>query len=550
MPAPPTHDAFIFGGGLAGTMLAERLLAAGKRVLLVDDPAKSRCSRVAAGIVNPIGGKRLKRVWLADTLLPHALAYYQTLEARYQSKLFHPRPIARLFANDAERQIWKTKRAADPSYQALTQPLSTLDLPSPFAGDDGFAIPLAGYLDTEALLDTLRSAMQENETLLASSFHYEQIEVGERSVRFRNYRACYAVFAEGHLATRNPWFNFAPFKPAKGIIASIETEPRLDPQGPLVLKQKFLLPRHDGRTLVGATYNWDDATDAPDAAGIQELERFLNAHLGPDKWLFESIRAGVRPATAGAYPIVGPHPERSRLLSFNGFGSKGALQIPFFAQSLVDHLYQQKELAPEVLPARFLKKAPRPTKRWLAVNIAREAVQPRIQPGDTAIDATAGNGHDTLWLCQAVGENGRVFAFDIQDAALATTRQRLENAHLAHRATLLRRSHDTLLDSLPDTQLGTVAAMVFNLGFLPGGDPAVITRAATTLAAMQAGLQLLKRGGILSVTLYPGHPGGCEEADRVLDWLAALPTAQFEMRAERHPQNNPASPFPVFAIKR
>lgn len=138
-----------------------------------------------------------------------------------------------------------------------------------------------------------------------------------------------------------------------------------------------------------------------------------------------------------------------------------------------------------------------------------------LREGDLAIDATAGNGHDTLFLAQQVGAGGRVLAYDIQAAAIAATRERIAAAGLAGRVELHQASHATMARHAP---AGGVAAIVFNLGYLPGGDHAVITRTGETLAALAVAAALLRPGGLLAVTCYPGHPGGDAESEAVLRW--------------------------------
>lgn len=561
--SPFSHDALIFGGGLSGTILAQRFRAADKRVLLVDNPSKSRCSRIAAGLINPIGGKRLKRVWLGDTLIPHALAYYKDLEQQHSQQLYYPRPLHRLFATPEEAKLWQ-KRLQEPAYAR-----NTSSLPNAEAGltrdQEGFAIPYAGYLDTNALLNLLHTQFEQSAVLLPSTFDYEEIHLNEQGIAFRHYAAPHAVFAEGHLATHNPFFPFVPYKPAKGIIATLRQLPeRTSPHltiaadSPIIVKGKFILPRHDGTIQVGATYNWNDPTDTPDQDGIQELEDFLNSYLGPDTWQFEQIKAGVRPATAGAYPVVGPHPEHPQLVAFNGFGSKGSLQIPYFADALIASLKlasaapaesSLSTLPSEVLPARFQKSVRHKNKRWIATEIAKAAVLERLQPGDRAVDATAGNGHDTLWLADRVGPNGHVFAYDIQEQALSTTLNRLKKAGLASHISLFNEGHENLLETLPSEHHQKIAAIVFNLGFLPGADSGLITQATTTLKALDASLQLLRSGGILSVTLYPAHSGADTEVEEVLAWLDQLPPHRVTIRKEPHPQGNPSSPYPLFIVK-
>ncbi|MGB4598821.1 MAG: class I SAM-dependent methyltransferase [Trichlorobacter sp.] len=146
-----------------------------------------------------------------------------------------------------------------------------------------------------------------------------------------------------------------------------------------------------------------------------------------------------------------------------------------------------------------------------------------IQPGNRVVDATCGNGKDTLLLAELAGETGQVWAFDIQPEALSRTKQRLDEAGLAARVNLLAVGHEQLAAhiSVP------VNAAVFNLGWLPGGDRSVVTGTDTTLPALDSALQMLVPGGLLVVTCYPGHAGGDMETDAVLAWSAGLAANRF-----------------------
>ena len=128
-----------------------------------------------------------------------------------------------------------------------------------------------------------------------------------------------------------------------------------------------------------------------------------------------------------------------------------------------------------------------------------------LQEGDVAVDATAGNGHDTLYLAQKVGERGHVYAFDVQQAALDSTKERLaENGIPDERVTLILSGHERMADYVKEP----VRCVLFNLGWLPSGDHSVTTRVPTTLAAVEAACGLLLPGGMVSVCVYPGHEEG------------------------------------------
>lgn len=143
--------------------------------------------------------------------------------------------------------------------------------------------------------------------------------------------------------------------------------------------------------------------------------------------------------------------------------------------------------------------------------------------GDKAIDATCGNGHDTLALAELSGSTGHIWGFDIQEQAIAETGRRLDEAGLAERVTLLQAGHEEMSRHV----YGPVKAVLFNLGYLPGGDRSVITRPETTVGALAQSLQLLGPGGIVMVTLYPGHGGGTSEQQAVDDWAAGLSPQEY-----------------------
>lgn len=149
-----------------------------------------------------------------------------------------------------------------------------------------------------------------------------------------------------------------------------------------------------------------------------------------------------------------------------------------------------------------------------------------LNAGDIAIDATAGNGHDTLFLAQTVGENGHVYSFDIQEVAINTTKHRIEKTGLSN-VRFIQKNHGQMLESIDVEDQGQIRAIMFNLGFLPGGEKTLTTQPENTLQAIEQSITLLKSGGVLSVLAYTGHPGGQEETDSVFNLLNSLNDEDF-----------------------
>ena len=145
-----------------------------------------------------------------------------------------------------------------------------------------------------------------------------------------------------------------------------------------------------------------------------------------------------------------------------------------------------------------------------------------VCPGDRVVDATLGNGHDALVLAECVGESGRVWGFDVQAAAIASTRQRLSGARCF---SAFQADHARLSEHLPKEARGTLRTVVFNLGYLPGGEHRIVTRPESTLSALATSLDWLAPGGVLCCTCYRGRPEEADEAEAVTSWFAALPAS-------------------------
>lgn len=164
-----------------------------------------------------------------------------------------------------------------------------------------------------------------------------------------------------------------------------------------------------------------------------------------------------------------------------------------------------------------------------------------LRPGMVCVDATAGRGRDTLLLCELLGENGHIYAFDIQADAIESTRQRLSEAGLLSRVALIHESHSRIADYVTE-----VDAVVFNLGYLPGGDHAVGTCAAESIPAVGAALSLLKPEGFITICLYYGGDSGFAEHDALLDYLSQLDPKQYTVMVQQF-YNRPNCP-PIFIV--
>lgn len=194
------------------------------------------------------------------------------------------------------------------------------------------------------------------------------------------------------------------------------------------------------------------------------------------------------------------------------------------------------------------------------VDAAHNLIREVLQPGDIAIDATVGNGHDTLFLLEQAGLNGRVYGFDIQLAAIESSRAKVDayrtgerackNAHLASgNLILIQANHADMADKIPAHYHGNISTIMFNLGYLPGGDKRIITRTDTTVMALNSASRLLSNKGIITVMAYPGHPGGDLETGQVKKWCEQLNDDQFKINIIYSSENKESAPR-LFVIRK
>lgn len=153
---------------------------------------------------------------------------------------------------------------------------------------------------------------------------------------------------------------------------------------------------------------------------------------------------------------------------------------------------------------------------------ARRLLELAVNPGEIVVDATLGNGHDTVFLAQLVGENGTVYGFDIQEAAISSTTLRLEEQGLKERVVLFHKGHEHILSSIPQNQYGKICGAIFNLGYLPGGDKSIVTRSNTTISAVGQLLEIMATDGIIVLVIYHGHEEGAKERDDLIQYVKEL----------------------------
>lgn len=180
-----------------------------------------------------------------------------------------------------------------------------------------------------------------------------------------------------------------------------------------------------------------------------------------------------------------------------------------------------------------------------AVDFSHQLLENNIKRGDIVIDATAGNGHDTKYMAELVKKEGRVYAFDIQKDAIINTQKLLKEKNLNLRCKLINDSHSNLDNHIEEK----VKAVIFNLGYLPGGNKNIITKAKSTIKALKISLKKLKKDGIVILVIYSGHPGGKEEKNKIIKYCSNLNHKIYNVFNYNF-LNQPTPPPEIVAIKK
>lgn len=341
-------DTIIVGQGLAGTLLAWALVERGKRVLVVDREEAVTASKIAAGIVTPITGQRLVKTWQLDEMMPGAIDFYARVEKQLGAAFFRRRTILRLLASEVEAQRWGRRRDDD----AYRDWVEAAPLERGKFRDEFGAFKMRGaHLDVAAFLAASRCWLAERGMYRCGEVPASAaaIEISDQAVRLPGLAVTAGgiVFCQGWRGGEGEWFDWVPFRSAKGEILELEIDALHAAPDRIVNRGGWLMPTAGGRFRSGATYDWDRLDEMPTQSGRLDLEMRLRAMLAPGvEYLVCDQLAAVRPVIRESKALMGRHPaaELQRVGFFNGLGSKGVLYGPYFAQHLAAHLIDDAPL--------------------------------------------------------------------------------------------------------------------------------------------------------------------------------------------------------------
>lgn len=343
-------DYLIIGQGLAGSVLSYQLLKQKKRVLVIDHPQLRSSSLVAAGLFNPITGRRMVKTWLADKLFPKLIDFYSELEEFLNCRFLHQKPIYRPFVSIEEQNEWIAKSEAPEVGKFIRKTYHNANYDD-FINDahGGLELNFCGYVDIATLLREYRTFLRRREILIEEAFEWEKLVFDGLSVSYGHIEARKVICCDGPLNDTRGYFSWLPFRRVKGELLIVEPE-----EIPPVIFNRgvFILPLENGYCKVGSTYDWKDTSwDVTEKAGMELKEKLNVFFKKPYKIINQE--AGIRPATLDRRPFLGVHPEFERLLIFNGFGTKGVSLMPYFSVKFCDFLSNDKELPEEVNINRY-----------------------------------------------------------------------------------------------------------------------------------------------------------------------------------------------------
>ncbi|MGF7215203.1 glycine/D-amino acid oxidase-like deaminating enzyme [Spirosoma lacussanchae] len=340
-----TVDFLIVGQGVAGSVLAWTLDQRGCSVLLADDPALPSASGVAAGIVNPLTGRKLVRTWKADELFPFLHQYYTGIEDELGVRFFHPKTIYRPFRSEAEKADYLAL-INDPTAHAYAEESTDNQVYGEYINNPygGLDVHQAGWVDLTEFVRLIKGYFVRKNQYYEGRVGVNDLIIKEDSVKWNGISINKVIFCDGVQARENSLFGYLPYNPVKGQILTAVIENY--PITAIVNQGVFILPVRPGLVRIGATYSWHDL----DWQTTDDGRSFLESKVKPVlrvPYQIVAQQAGIRPSTKDRRPFVGMHPEHPAVGVFGGMGTKGVSLAPYLAEDFARHLLDGEELEPE-----------------------------------------------------------------------------------------------------------------------------------------------------------------------------------------------------------
>lgn len=343
-------DYLIIGQGICGTMFSWFLHKEGKTFMVLDDANEKAASKVAAGIINPVTGRRYVTTWMIDEVMPFAIQTYNELAACLDTQLVFKKSIIDFFPSAQMRNAFIERIAEDDTFVHSYPDQNHFNQYFTYEFGCGEIRP-AYSINIQELMMLWRKRLNELKALESHQFNAAELYISNNGIRYHHITAQKIIFCDGVAAANNPWFQLLPFAPNKGEALMIESE-ELNNQH-LYKKGMILAPLPQQNVYwVGSNYQWEFTNQEPSEKFYTQTKALLQQWLKvPFKVLHH--KAAIRPATIERRPFVGFHPIHNNIGILNGMGTKGTSLAPFFAHQLTQHLVYHFPLAPEADVHRF-----------------------------------------------------------------------------------------------------------------------------------------------------------------------------------------------------
>jgi glycine/D-amino acid oxidase-like deaminating enzyme len=344
-------EVLIVGQGLAGTWLSFWLHKSGIPFKLFDQTGSGGASLRAAGLINPVTGRRMVTTWMIDELMPFALQAHREIGKFLDQKVITETSLIDFFPSVQMLQAFQKRYAEDPAY--LLPGGNREKFTEWFRYDLGWgSIQPCLLVNVEKLLSGWRAWLNGNRLLLESDFDLSKLQHHENGIEYSGIRARYIVFCDGKSSARNPYFEKLPFALNKGEGLLVEINDL--PANQAYKKGMSLVPYRENIFWLGSSYEWTFNDDQPSEKFRTIAEQWLNGFLKLPYRFLEHF-AALRPATLERRPFVGFHPLQPRIGILNGLGTKGCSLAPYFARQLADYLFEGREINPLADIQRFGK---------------------------------------------------------------------------------------------------------------------------------------------------------------------------------------------------
>lgn len=342
-------DYLIVGQGLSGTFLSWNLVKAGRSVIVIDESKPFTATKAASGVINPVTGRRIVRTWRIEELLPYALQAYKEFGNELGVELIQQCNILDFHPTFQMKEAFDKRLPTETEYLRAPQDGEKWKQYFNYHFGVGEINPCL-LVDLNAMLDKWRPKLKEQHNLLEEHFNWNDLQVKDDFVTYKNITANKIIFCEGVAGFDNPYFKNLPYTRMKGeaLIVEIPGLPATN-----IYKQGLnIVPWKDELFWVGSSYEWQFDDVYPTATFRKRTEEQLKFFL---KLPFETVDhiASERPANLERRPFVGLHPVHSPVGVFNGMGTKGCSLAPFFANQFAQRLINETPIYPDADVRRF-----------------------------------------------------------------------------------------------------------------------------------------------------------------------------------------------------